>query len=252
VDRVAFQVNPREIYGLLGPNGAGKSTIMNMVCGLLKPDDGRILVDGRDLSSDSKAVKQMMGVVPQDIALYEELTAMENLKFWGGLRGLKGNELHHRCQDLLKRIGLFDRAREPVHRYSGGMKRRLNLAAAIIHEPQLLLLDEPTVGIDPQARQNILEIIRETIQTGTTILYTTHYLDEAELLCDRIGIMDQGKMLAEGTLRELTEIVGESQIVKVQGNFSRDDMTAAVQDLHGLKPGKQCLCFTPSVFFQIC
>jgi linearmycin/streptolysin S transport system ATP-binding protein len=231
VDRVTFQVNPREIYGLLGPNGAGKSTTMNMICGLLKPDDGRIQIDGKDLATDSKAVKQMMGVVPQNIALYEELTAIENLRFWGGLRGMKGNELTRRCRELLNRIGLIDRAREPVQRYSGGMKRRLNLAAALIHEPKLLLLDEPTVGIDPQARQNILEIIKETIQAGTTVLYTTHYLEEAEMLCDRIGVMDRGMLLAEGTLKELTEIVGESQIVKVQGKFSRDDMTAAVQTL---------------------
>jgi ABC-2 type transport system ATP-binding protein len=187
VDGVSFEIRPGEIYGLLGPNGAGKTTTMSMLSGLLRPDDGQITFDGIDLAAEPIRVKSQLGVVPQETALYEALSARENLRFWGGLYGLAGADLARAVDRALDHVGLSARADEPAKTYSGGMKRRLNLALGLVHAPRAVLLDEPTVGIDPQARANILEVVRDVAREGRTVLYTTHYLEEAETLCDRIG-----------------------------------------------------------------
>ncbi len=228
VDAISFTVKPGEIYGLLGPNGAGKTTTISCICGLLKPDAGAIELDGVALAHDPIAFKSLIGIVPQETALYGDLNARENLSFWGGLAGLRGRALDARIAAVLHAVGLEDRAREAVRKYSGGMKRRLNLAAGMIHEPHLLLLDEPTAGIDPQARLNILEIVRGVAAAGTMVLYTTHYLEEAQDLCHRIGIMDHGRLLAEGTLAELKTVVGEGEVLTLGGSFSADRMQAAI------------------------
>jgi ABC-2 type transport system ATP-binding protein len=221
VDRISFEVRKGEIFGFLGPNGAGKTTTINMICGLLKPDAGVLLLDGRDMLAGGPGLRKNLGVVPQDVALYDELNAVENLKFWGGLYGLKGPLLKRRIDELLEATGLAERAKERVSRYSGGMKRRLNMAAGMVHKPKLLLLDEPTVGIDPQARSHMLDLVRVFAKQGTTILYTTHYLEEAETLCGRLAIIDHGRILASGTQDEIKRIVGENRMLKVTGRFSR-------------------------------
>ena len=210
---------PGQIYGLLGPNGAGKTTTISIISGLLRPDAGRVVVDGVDFWSDPRRAQRIMGVVPQEIALYEELSGRENLEFWGRLAGLGGREVRARASELLEALGLADRAKDPVKKYSGGMKRRINLGCALMHRPKLMLLDEPTVGIDPQARANILQFVKQLVANGTAILYTTHYLEEAEELCHKIGIIDHGKLLAEGTLQELQRRLGGDQLFALEGNF---------------------------------
>jgi len=219
VDAVSFEVRPGEIYGLLGPNGAGKTTTISMISGLLKPDAGEIFVAGTAFWSDPQKAKRIMGVVPQELAIYEELTGRENLEFWGRIAGLSFGEARSRATELLTALSLTDRAKDAVKTYSGGMKRRINLGCALLHKPQLLLLDEPTVGIDPQARLNILEFIRGLRVSGTAILYTTHYLEEAETLCQRIGIIDHGRLLAEGTLSELQERLGGDRVFVLEADF---------------------------------
>jgi len=217
VDGVTFEVCEGEIYGLLGPNGAGKTTTISLVCGLLKPDGGRVVVSGADFWSDPQAARRIMGVVPQDLAIYEELSGRENLEFWGRIAGLSRREARSRAGELLDALFLVGRGGDAVKKYSGGMKRRVNLGCALMHRPRLLLLDEPTVGIDPHARANILDFIRGLVAAGTAILYTTHYLEEAETLCNRIGIIDGGRLLAEGTLAELQRRMGEAQLFVIEG-----------------------------------
>jgi ABC-2 type transport system ATP-binding protein len=219
VDSVSFTVREGELYGLLGPNGAGKTTTISMICGLLRPDAGEIIIAGTPFWSDPQRAKRMMGVVPQELALYEELSGRENLEFWGRLAGLGASEARTRATELLEGLSLADRAKDALKTYSGGMKRRINLGCALLHRPKLLLLDEPTVGIDPQARLNILEFIRSLKKSGTAILYTTHYLEEAETLCDRIGIIDHGRLLAEGTLAELQERLGGDRLFALEANL---------------------------------
>jgi ABC-2 type transport system ATP-binding protein len=234
VDGVSFAVKAGEIYGLLGPNGAGKTTTFSMLAGLLAPDSGRVTVGGVDLASDPLEVKRGLGVVPQEVAVYEELTARENLRLWGGLYGLAGAELDKAVDRALDEVGLAGRSKEPVERFSGGMKRRLNLSLGLVHRPKVLLLDEPTVGIDPQARANILEVVRRTADAGAAVLYTTHYLEEAERLCDRIGILDHGKLLAEGTLGELKALVAEEEVVTLFGRFDPAKARAELDRLPGV------------------
>ena len=207
VDDLSFTARPGEIFGLLGPNGAGKTTCISCISGLLKPTSGRVSVSGA------------LGVVPQEIALYDDLSATENLSYWGGAQRMRGRALRDRVQQLLEQTGLADRARDPVARFSGGMKRRLNFACGIVHQPQVLLLDEPTVGVDPQSRVRLLDLTRELARAGTTVLYTTHYMEEAEALCDRIAIVDHGRVLAEGTLPELRAMLGERDLVRFAGAF---------------------------------
>ena len=246
VDGVSFHVRPGEIYGLLGPNGAGKTTTMSMLSGLLQPDEGTILFNEVDLAVDPIGIKSQIGVVPQETALYEALSARENLRFWGGLYGLSGGDLNRAVDRALGEVGLTARADDPAKKYSGGMKRRLNLALGLVHSPRAVLLDEPTVGIDPQARANILEVVRSVAKAGTTVIYTTHYLEEAETLCDRIGIMDHGRILAEGTLDELKKQAGEAEVVTVHGSFDAERVGARLEDgdrvrVIGKEPGKLIL-----------
>ena len=220
VQDISFSVRPGEIYGLLGPNGAGKTTTISMISGLLVPDGGSTSIAGRPLAADPQAAKRLMGVVPQELALYEELSAAENLEFWGRLAGLDTKTARARTAEILAALTLSDRARDPVKTFSGGMKRRVNLGCALLHRPKLILLDEPTVGIDPQARLNILEFVRSLRADGVGVLYTTHYLEEAESLCDRIGIVDHGRMHAEGTLRELQERLGGQRLFVLEGQWT--------------------------------
>jgi len=220
VDGVSFNIHEGEIYGLLGPNGAGKTTTISMVCGLLRADFGNVHVAGLEFWSDARAARRLMGVVPQEIALYEELSGRENLEFWGRLAGMGKRDAKTRAVELLDALTLTDRGNDAVKKYSGGMKRRINIGCALMHRPKLLLLDEPTVGIDPQARANILEFVRALRDTGTAILYTTHYLEEAETLCSRIGVIDQGKLLAEGTLADLRAGLGDQQTYTLEGAFA--------------------------------
>jgi len=226
VDVVSLEVQAGEIYGLLGPNGAGKTTTISMISGLLKPDAGEVFVAGNPFSSDPQKAKGIMGVVPQELAIYEELSGRENLEFWGRMAGLSSGEAKSRAKDLLEALTLSDRAKDAVKTYSGGMKRRINLGCALLHRPQLLLLDEPTVGIDPQARQNILEFIRNLRASGTAILYTTHYLEEAEDLCQRIGIIDHGRVLAEGTFSELQDRLGGDRVFALEADFKNSSPDA--------------------------
>ena len=216
---MSFEVRAGEIYGLLGPNGAGKTTTISMISGLLKPDAGEVFVAEEGFWSNPQKAKSIMGVVPQELAIYEELTGRENLEFWGRMAGLNARDAKARGTELLEALTLTDRAKDAVKTYSGGMKRRINLGCALLHHPQLLLLDEPTVGIDPQARLNILEFIRKLRASGTAILYTTHYLEEAETLCQRIGIIDHGRVLAEGTLSELQDRLGGDRVFVLEADF---------------------------------
>ncbi len=213
---VSFQVAEGEAYGLLGPNGAGKSTTINLVLGLLGMDGGTVTVGGQDLSRNSAAVKRMVGFVPQEIALYPSLSARENLVFWGRMYGLGGERLHQSIARALETVGLADRAKERIETYSVGMKRRINIAAALLHEPKLLIMDEPTVGIDPQSRNHILETVKGLNARGMTIIYTSHYMEEVEFLCTRVGIIDHGKIIAEGTLDELRRIIGHRSRIRLR------------------------------------
>ena len=231
VDNISFQVEKGEIFGFLGPNGAGKTTTMSMISGLLKPDTGKITIDSMDLSRNLKGIKRVMGVVPQEMAFYEELSALENLTFWGKLQGVHKKTLDERIHYYLEKTGLLGREKDPLKKYSGGMKRRINLIIGLIHQPKFLLLDEPSTGIDVQTKLNIFEIIRETASRDTTILFTTHNLQEAQDLCHRIAIIDQGKILAIGTLKELIKIVGERDIAVISGKFSPEQGQQIVSDL---------------------
>ena len=236
VDRISFDVEEGEIFGFLGPNGAGKTTTISMICGLLEPTDGDVHVEGVSIRKNPRAVKRRLGVVPQDVAIYEELSARQNLKFWGGIFNLSGARLNGRVDELLEQVGLSDRADEPTKKFSGGMKRRLNLALGLVHDPKLILLDEPTVGIDPQARHKILDIVKNTVSTGRTVLYTTHYLEEAEDLCDRLAIIDHGQILAQGTVPELKAQLGEGSLLTLQGSFTAPDLQEATARIEGLLP----------------
>jgi ABC-2 type transport system ATP-binding protein len=209
VQGVSFEVNHGEIYSLLGPNGAGKTTSISMLATLLRPDQGDALVMGYSILRDPMGVKSVLGVVPQEIALYEDLSARENLTFWGKMYGLRGAKLRSRVQEVLETIGLIDRADGRVGKFSGGMKRRVNIGVALLHKPEVIFMDEPTVGIDPQSRRNILDSVVDLKNQGMTVLYTTHYMEEAQELSDYIGIMDYGKLIANGTHEELVKIVGE-------------------------------------------
>ncbi len=215
VDGVGFAIGRGETYGLLGPNGAGKTTTISMVCGLLRPDAGEVTVAGQPMSPEAVKAKAAIGLVPQEVALYEDLSAEENLRFFARLQGLDRRQARARVAEALELVGLTDRARDHIDDYSGGMKRRANIAVGLLHRPQLLILDEPTVGIDPQSRNAILESIEALSGEGLSVLYTTHYMEEAARLCHRIGILDEGRLVAEGTRRELVSGLGAGDRVDV-------------------------------------
>jgi ABC-2 type transport system ATP-binding protein len=209
---IGFDIDRGELFGLLGPNGAGKTTLISILSTLLKPSSGRVTIGSMDIVHQAKKIKHLIGTVPQEIALYPTLSAHENLSFYGRMYGLHGLQLKKRIDELLEMIGLKDRKDERVQKFSGGMKRRLNLAVGLLHEPKLLLLDEPMVGVDPQSRNHILESIRTLKSEGTTMIYTTHYMEEAEQLCDRVAILDEGRLVALDSPQHLVERLGDGLI----------------------------------------
>ena len=209
VDSVSFTVHSQEIFGLLGPNGAGKTTTIRMLSTVLGSDDGDVSVGGHSVERESDAVRRLIGVCPQELALYPELSATDNLVFFGRMAGLSGGEAKERAADVLERVGLTERAKDTVRKYSGGMKRRVNIAIALMSRPRLLFLDEPTVGIDPQSRNHIFDTVLALRNEGMSVLYTTHYMEEADRLCDRIGVMDEGRIIALGTPTELKAQTGD-------------------------------------------
>src|SRR5215471_2902231 len=222
VDGVGFHINPGETYGLLGPNGAGKTTTISMIAGLLERDAGEVVVAGEPMTTHSVRAKGALGYVPQDLAIYPDLSGRENLMFFARLYGMPTAEARRRSDEVLALNGLADRAGDQTKQYSGGMKRRLNIGIGLLHRPRLLILDEPTVGVDPQSRNAILESVEGLSGAGMAVLYTTHYMEEAERLCDRIGIIDHGKLIAEGTRAELVSMVGEGDQVRLSatGNLT--------------------------------
>ena len=235
VDGVGFTIHAGETYGLLGPNGAGKTTTISMICGILPADAGEVQVAGVKVDTGTVAAKGAIGYVPQDLAIYPDLSARENLTFFGRLYGLRGPRLRERIAEVLSVIDLADRADERTERFSGGMKRRLNIGIGLLHRPRLLVLDEPTVGVDPQSRNAILSSVEALSAAGMGILYTTHYMEEAERLCDRVGVIDEGKIIAEGTRRELVALVGGLDKVKLGATGELAPAAAAVRQLPGVK-----------------
>jgi ABC-2 type transport system ATP-binding protein len=231
VDGISFSAAPGAVFGLLGPNGAGKTTTIGCMSGLLPPTAGRVTVMGHDVVREPRASRQSLGVVPQDLALYLDLSAAENLSYWGAAYDMPRDVLRRRVREVLETIGLADRAGDKVSHFSGGMKRRLNFGCGIIHNPRVLLLDEPTAGVDPQSRVRLLDMVRDQARSGTAVVYTTHYMEEAQDLCDRIAIVDRGKLLAIGTLEELRALVGEKDLVRFTGRF---DPSAASRTLEAL------------------
>jgi len=213
---INIEIEKGEMYGLLGPNGAGKSTTIGVLSTTVEPSNGQVSLDGFDVMTNQMHCKKMLGVVPQEISLYDELSGKENLMFWGSLYGISKSVLKTESDRLLDMLGLSDRMNDNVGTYSGGMKRRINIASALMHKPEVLLMDEPTVGIDPQSRNLIYEVIKELHRDGMTIIYTTHYMEEAESMCDRIGIIDHGTILAEGTLDALKIQAGDKDVIKVR------------------------------------
>jgi len=228
VDGVGFGIGAGETYGLLGPNGAGKTTTISMIAGLLERDGGEVTVDGEPMTTRSVRAKSAIGYVPQDLAIYPDLSGRENLMFFARLYGMSTAEARRRSAEVLTLTGLADRAGDQAKHYSGGMKRRLNIGLGLLHRPRLLILDEPTVGVDPQSRNAILDSVAALSGAGMAVLYTTHYMEEAERLCDRIGIIDHGKLIAEGTRDDLVHMVGEGDQVRLS---AAGDLARAAESL---------------------
>ena len=244
VQGVSLTAQAGEILSLLGPNGAGKSTIISMLSGLLEPTEGDALIMGHSIRQEPEAAKACLGVVPQDIALYPDLSARENLVFWGKMYGLRGAILKQRVDEVLDVIGLADRQKDRVEKFSGGMKRRVNIGAALLHKPQVVIMDEPTVGIDPQSRRHILDNVKELNRQGMTVLYTTHYMEEAQELSHHIAIMDQGKVIAYGTHDELIRMVGEQTRIDLTLNVEAGGVGPVWQSVEGVSrvsPGAEGL-----------
>lgn len=228
---MSFTISPGETYGLLGPNGAGKTTSISMLSGLMKPNSGSIELDGQTVNTTALGPKKDIGLVPQDLAIYPDLTARENLRFFGQLYSMPKAHLAKRVDEVLEVIGLADRADDRADEYSGGMKRRLNIGIGLLHEPKLLVLDEPTVGVDPQSRNAILESVEHLSIEGMAVLYTTHYMEEAERLCDRVGIIDEGEIKAEGTRRQLVDMVGHEDLIRIGVTRVTSESVAALTQL---------------------
>jgi len=237
VKGISFHIKEGEIFSLLGPNGAGKTTTISMLSTLYTPTSGDATIGSHSITKNPMAVKQMIGVVPQEIALYEDLTARENLIFWGQMYGLSGKALNSRVDQVLEQIGLTDKAKNRVKTYSGGMKRRVNIGVGLLHKPRLLFMDEPTVGIDPQSRRAILDTVKDLNKQGMTVLYTTHYMEEAQELSDRVGIIDHGELIALGTQAELTKQVGQAEtlILHIGENEDPEALAKAVSNVEGVQ-----------------
>ena len=235
VKGVSLDVQAGEIFSLLGPNGAGKSTLISMLSCLLAPTQGDALVMGHSILREPMAVKAAIGVVPQEVALYEDLSARENLSFWAKMYGLRGAVLRERVDQVLEVVGLVDRQKGRVNKFSGGMKRRLNIGVALLHRPQVIIMDEPTVGIDPQSRRNILDSVKAFNRAGMTVFYTTHYMEEAQELSDHIAIMDQGEVIAQGTHEELVQIVGELDRVRLTLNAPAGPLVERWREMAGVQ-----------------
>lgn len=234
VEGISFEVKKGDVFGLLGPNGAGKSTTISIISTLFKPTSGEILFEGSSIFNNPKLIRQNLGVVPQDIALYPTLTGYENLSFWGNIYGLKGVQLKKRINEISDIIGLNGRINDRVDKYSGGMKRRLNIGAALLHMPKLLIMDEPTVGIDPQSRNHILDTVLELNKQGITIIYTSHYMEEVEYLCNEICIMDEGKIIASGSKQELVELVKEKTQINIKLDKTDLSLLNILKEINGV------------------
>ncbi len=234
VDGAEFHVEENELFGLLGPNGAGKSTLISMLTTLLKPDSGEIIINSWNLKNRQKDIKEIIGLVPQEIALYPTLTAKENLMFWGRMYGLGGKLLKERVDEALEIAGLADRQKDRIESYSGGMKRRINIAAALLHHPKVLIMDEPTVGIDPQSRNHILETVLKLNKNGMTVIYTSHYMEEVEFLCTKVAIMDHGRIIAMGTKDELRKLMGDKDIISLEVSNTDPGIIESVKNVPGV------------------
>ena len=236
VKGISFNIEEGEIFSLLGPNGAGKTTTISMLSTLYTPTSGDATIGGHSVTKDPMGVRNIIGVVPQDLALYEDLTARENLVFWGQMYGLGGKALNSRVDEVLEQIGLTDKAKNRVKTYSGGMKRRVNIGVGLLHKPRVLFMDEPTVGIDPQSRRAILDTVKDLNRQGMTLLYTTHYMEEAEELSNRVGIIDHGELIAIGSQKELTQQVGQSEtlILHISENDDPQALVVAFKGIQGV------------------
>jgi ABC-2 type transport system ATP-binding protein len=232
VDDISFSIEKGEILGLLGPNGAGKSTTISMLSTLIKPDNGVINYKGKDIVKSPKAIQQYLGYVPQEIALYPNLTGRENLEFWARAYGLKGIKLKEQIKQVSEIIGITERLKSKVKEYSGGMQRRLNIGAALLHEPEIIIMDEPTVGIDPQSRKHILDTVLELNRKGMTVIYTSHYMEEVEYICNKICIMDKGKIIANGTKKELINSIDDRKRILIKVDNVNDQLIKDIDSIN--------------------
>lgn len=248
LDGVSFNIKKGEIFGLLGPNGAGKSTLISILCCLFTQDSGKITIDGFDNTKDSIRIKSVIGVVPQEISLYPTLTARENLAFYGRIYGLSKKALHSRIEILLDMAGLTERADDMIQGFSGGMKRRINIAAALLHDPKILFMDEPTTGVDPQSRKRIYDTIVDLNKQGMSVLFTTHQMEDAQKLCHRIGIVDKGQLIALDTLTGLLELTGESDLIHIE---AKDIPRKAVESIRKIETVQQVSIDEDSMTIQL-
>ncbi|MBW9147641.1 ABC transporter ATP-binding protein [Clostridium sp. CM028] len=236
VDSINLNIEKGELFGLVGPNGAGKSTLISMICGLLKADRGDIKIFDNCINKKPVEAKRHIGFIPQEVALYENLNAYDNLVFWGSMYGLKGSTLKNRIKEVLEATGLTERSKDKVKKYSGGMKRRLNIAAAIMHHPDIIIMDEPTVGIDPQSRNHILEFTKNlNSEYGTTVIYTSHYMEEVESLCNRIAIIDEGRVVASGTKDEIKRMVTNEEKLEIIVENFKEEIILKLKRIEGVK-----------------
>lgn len=234
VNGIDLSVKDGEIFGLLGPNGAGKSTTISALLGLIKIDDGEIKIDGKDIKRHQKEIKKMVGYVPQDFAFFEQLSALDNVIYWGRVYGYKKDELQRRVKEALEFTNLWDRRKDKAKTFSGGMKRRLNIACGIVHGPKILFMDEPTAGVDPQSRNSILESVKTLNERGTTVVYTSHYMEEIESICDRVAIVDYGKVIAEGTVDELIDKNTSENVITVRIEHENPQIEPVLKSMDGV------------------
>lgn len=234
VDGISFAIEEGEVFGLLGPNGAGKSTTINSVLGLIKITSGEIIIMGENVAKNYKKIKTKIGYVPQDFALFMQLSAFDNVTYWGKIYGFRGEELHKRVQEALEFTGLWERRKDITNTFSGGMKRRLNIACGIVHKPKILFLDEPTAGVDPQSRNNILEAVRTLNKQGTTVIYTSHYMEEIEAICTRVAIVDFGKIIARGTVDELLDSHTKDNTIVLELEVENKEAKNVIQNSYGV------------------